>query len=274
MGNVFPKYRGVIITCLSVGFDVSSATFFVFDITDFSVKSLFIALGICFGIAALIGGVIFPQKSHLSPQLVKNKAVAVQPWTVKQALKSGRYWWFVVFIALQTLRLRMYAGYLVQVLPEYVGGTKENVSFYSLAFGLILPATGLLAAVPVGLILDRFHVAVSLWIIGGLGVLYSGLALMIFAPITAQISTMIIVGIYRAVLFSTTAVFIGKFGFEHFGVLFGIRSLVSSMFVLLQLPISILINQDNDQHYFYVNVADAIVSMLLCLYPLIFSIKN
>ena len=81
----------------------------------------------------------------------------------------------------------------------------------------------MLSVFPVGFLLDKGGLLMSIWVLAISGVIYTGLSLLTMFPIQVQLATFVVVAFFHAILFSTMATYVAvAFSFAHFGKLWGI----------------------------------------------------
>jgi len=166
------------------------------------------------------------------------------------------------------LRVNLYIGTVDQQLSSFRGANHQKVTEYSSIFALLLPLVGVVSVPFVGWSLDKFGIWFSVVLLCVSGNLYALTSLFFMFPLPVQIITFVMVGIFRALLFSVMATFVAvRWGFEDFGKLWGIIFLFGGVINVGIIYVAYVVNSHLDENYFWINVAMSFLSLLLSAYP-------
>jgi len=197
--------------------------------------------------------------------LIANPFPGLSALSLKQQLRCVEYWTVVLFTILHMLRLNLYLGTANDQLIA-MGFTDPQYSRLIGVLSVALPVGGMLAGPVVGSLLDRQGMFVGFLTVCTLSVLY-GIA-SFFPVFWVQCVCFLLFSIYRPCLYSAaTAYHSVIFGFENFGLLWGLTIFVSSLTNFLQYPISLLVNALLDGSYLIPNSILFILTVISYLFP-------
>ncbi|CAB3988622.1 solute carrier family 43 member 3 isoform X2 [Paramuricea clavata] len=189
---------------------------------------------------------------------------------------SAEYILLLLFLSISNLRLWFYVGSLNSYLEFMSGNDMDTVSHYTNWFGIIQFA-GFFFAPVVGFVMDwkpkkkRNEKTDIGFVFGFLLTSFVGLVLNILVLVPSlpvQYASFVVQVVFRAFLYSVYAAFIlHKFPLVHFGRLFGVGHIISSVIGATQYGLFIIAEDTLEKDPFWVNVGLLVLCLFLNILP-------
>ncbi|XP_061075065.1 equilibrative nucleobase transporter 1-like [Conger conger] len=214
-------------------------------------------------------------------QLALQTACSLPVHSFKQCVLSWFFLWHLVWLSVMILRHYLFIATLNPMLTQLTEGDPAQVSHYTNAFAYT-QLCGILCAIWNGLIIDRYNgtrqagemeeesnlrsVVLSLFLTALQCLLFSICATIPVLPL--QYLTFVLQVVNRAFIFGGNVAFISiVFPVCHFGKLFGLLFVLSTLVLLLQFPCIILVNEVLDGDPLYINIALCILCLATFIHP-------
>ena len=175
---------------------------------------------------------------------------------------------YLCYLAFQSIHILRFSWHISAAESHLEGLETDDtpsVDEYLTLLGIILPlgAVGVFAS---GYIMDKYGTPPALFMLTGLGICLS--AVSIVPVFEAQLGTFSLIGLTRAFTFSTMAVYIPvRFGFDNFGVLYGLSQLVGGVAMSLQFAFLAITTDVFGGNFQYVNGFMLFLGALQLLFP-------
>eukprot|EP01126_Amoeba_proteus_P044655 TRINITY_DN4970_c0_g1_i8.p1 TRINITY_DN4970_c0_g1~~TRINITY_DN4970_c0_g1_i8.p1 ORF type:complete len:410 (-),score=45.25 TRINITY_DN4970_c0_g1_i8:157-1386(-) len=285
LSNLFPAYKGTIITLFNVGLDASSLMFqllyFLWFYSGLKLRWLFVIYAIFPSFSLVVGTLLWPNKPFPEPeQLNEDEETPKKPVHVNDSVPepekqtffkvilSSEFWLCAMFTTLNLLRVNFYIGSVEGQLSNCFGVTEAEITTFTNVFGILLPLVGVTSVPLVGWIIDRFGLLFSIFVLTLSGNIYGLLSLLTMLPVQVQVVTFVMVALFRALLFSVMATYVAvKWGMQDFGKLWGIIFFLGGIINVLLYLLGNEIQTKLNNQYFWPNAVLTIVSLLLMAFP-------
>ncbi|NXN14537.1 S43A3 protein, partial [Indicator maculatus] len=292
VGNLFGKYRSIIITLYNGAFDSSSAIFLIIKVLyerGLSLRSMFLFLAACSAWHLLRTlflmprtripyplppaydyGVWVPEGLGVATALMPMSGGTAPGMPFGACVRSALFAWHVAWLSAMQLRHYLFIGTLNPLLEHLARGDPHLVSTYTNAFAFT-QLCGVLCAPWNGLILDWHKRGRTPHPDGALGALADLQASVLSLVVTVaqcllfsvcaavpvlpvQFATFVLQVLSRSFLYGGNAAFLAiAFPAQHFGKLYGLAMALSALVALLQYPCVTLVQGPLGGDPFYVS---------------------
>ncbi|KAK3265064.1 hypothetical protein CYMTET_26227 [Cymbomonas tetramitiformis] len=193
------------------------------------------------------------------------RALDISELPLASQLRTPQFWWFTAWMAITVLRTCFELGTIYDQMLWRTGSVEEAEKQTALFNLLILTSAVFTPAV--GYILDRRGLGDAFMLINSLGIICYGILLV--PVLELQPVGFILFSIFRAFNFAAATAYVGGvFGRGSFGRIYGLASMSSGLFTLLQYPIVLLTIKHFDGDYTIANGGMIVSGLILYGFPM------
>jgi len=246
-------------------------------------KELFIGYGVLTGAILILVTILWPNRKYQN--IAKSIDETPSPSTsspeskpsflrrVRVAIRSmitPHYLFLVLFVPFMVLKTNFFLSTSYQQLTAIAPNDPNKVNNFNAIFGIMLPVVGLLAG-PIGFVIDKFGLNAGIILCVIMSCVSSGCGLVM--SLDLQIFRFILFSAYFPYIYALWCSFIAmKFGFENYGILYGLVAICAGLVNLASTPISNYALQTND--FFLINLIFLAISATFLIYPLVCMAAN
>jgi len=253
----------------------------------FSIKDLFIGYSILAGVIAVIIALTWPMKKYEDPQeSLERERNSIN--TPNMAPKKSRISTILKQIFnIHFLYLNLLTGLLIMKSNFYLStsftqlnlitNNQDQINNYEAILSLLIPIIGFVVG-PIGLVVDKLGLNAGAFFLIALSILSSVLGMIKIMPL--QIVKFVTFSMYFPYIYGYWCTFLAyKFGFDNFGVLFGVVAVTAGCVNFVGDPLANYITtptleSEQEHRLFVVNLAMLAASAACLIYPIISVIYN